>query len=75
MGTGIKCMPLRFYKIQWLLIRYIVVMCEITIQIKCPNCNDTRVKKNGIKRTGQQDFLCHNCRKQFQCLYHGANAA
>jgi IS1 family transposase/transposase-like protein len=52
-------------------------MCEITIQVKCPHCNGTKVKKNGIKRTGKQNFLCHTCRKQFQYLYHyrGANAA
>ena len=52
-------------------------MCEITIQVKCPHCNSAKVKKNGIKRTGKQNFLCRNCRKQFQYAYYyrGANAA
>jgi IS1 family transposase/transposase-like protein len=50
-------------------------MCEITIQAKCPHCNCSKVKKNGIMVTGKQNFLCHICYKQFQYSYqyNGAN--
>lgn len=44
-------------------------MCEITIQVNCPHCKGSKVKKNGIKRTGKQNFLCHGCKKQFQYEY------
>lgn len=34
-------------------------------------------KENGIKQTGEQNFICNNCRKQFDYLYqyNGANVA
>ncbi|MCX2740729.1 hypothetical protein OO017_12285 [Pontibacter sp. M82] len=41
-------------------------MCEITIQIDCPYCHSVKVVKNGVKRTGEQNFLCRACGKQFQ---------
>ena len=45
------------------------VMCEITIQVNCPYCHRMKVVKNGIKRTGKQNFLCRACGKQFQFEY------
>jgi len=50
-------------------------MCIQEIQIKCPHCHNSKVVKNGIKKTGQQNFLCKNCGKQFQheYFYQGAN--
>ena len=47
-------------------------MCEITIQINCPYCHSVKVVKNGVKRTGKQNFLCRTCRKQFQYAYEKA---
>ena len=44
-------------------------MCEITIQVSCPHCNGTKVKKNGVKKNGNQNFLCRDCSKQFQSHY------
>jgi insertion element IS1 protein InsB len=50
-------------------------MCEITIQVSCPYCEGTNVKRNGHKKNGNQNFLCHPCKKQFQFeyTYKGAN--
>lgn len=50
-------------------------MCTINIKVKCPHCDSLKVVKNGIKSTGKQNFLCKDCRKQFQFEYHyhGAN--
>jgi transposase-like protein len=50
-------------------------MCEIAIQVNCPYCKGTNVKKNGHKKNGNQNFLCHPCKKQFQFVYtyKGAN--
>ncbi|PRY03359.1 IS1 family transposase [Pontibacter ummariensis] len=44
-------------------------MCEITIQVNCPYCHSLKVVKNGVKRTGKQNFLCRSCGKQFQFFY------
>ncbi|WP_224998053.1 IS1 family transposase [Cesiribacter sp. SM1] len=44
-------------------------MCEITISITCPYCRSSKVWKNGLKANGKQNFLCSNCRKQFQQAY------
>ena len=50
-------------------------MCEIIVKVSCPHCEGAKVKKNGVKKTGKQNFLCHDCKKQFQFTYvnHGAN--
>ena len=50
-------------------------MCEITIKITCPHCQSPKVVKNGVKKTGCQNFLCKCCGKQFQreYFYQGAN--
>ena len=52
-------------------------MCELGIQIYCPHCYSYAVVKNGKKATGQQNFLCKNCGKQFlhEYLYWGADPA
>jgi insertion element IS1 protein InsB len=50
-------------------------MCEITTKVHCPHCDGSKIKKNGVKKTGKQNFYCHNCKKQFQFeyFYKGAN--
>ena len=44
-------------------------MYEILIQVLCPHCEGIKVKKNGKKDNGNQNFYCHPCHKQFQFLY------
>lgn len=44
-------------------------MCEINVKVNCPHCQGTKVVKNGTKRTGEQNFLCRGCGKQFQYKY------
>ena len=44
-------------------------MCKIEIKVQCPHCESPNVVKNGIKGTGKQNFLCKDCRKQFQHAY------
>lgn len=41
----------------------------------CPHCDSCKVKKNGKKGCGKQNYFCHNCRKQFVGHYknHGAD--
>ena len=50
-------------------------MFEVLIQVKCPHCEGTNIKKNGKKANGKQNYLCKICQKQFQdCYsYRGAN--
>lgn len=48
-------------------------MCEITIQVKCPYCHALKVVKNGKKKSGEQNFLCRNCNRQFQQHYQKAD--
>lgn len=44
-------------------------MCEIIVKVNCPHCEGAKVKKNGVKKTGKQNFLCGSCKKQFQYNY------
>ena len=44
-------------------------MCEILIQVTCPHCESSKVKKNGKKSNKNQNFYCHACQKQFQLHY------
>jgi insertion element IS1 protein InsB len=44
-------------------------MFEVLIQVKCPHCEGTNIKRNGIKSSGQQNYCCKNCNKQFQSHY------
>ncbi len=50
-------------------------MSKITVSVSCPHCKGVKVKKNGKKRTGKQNFLCHSCKKQFQSEYFYKGAA
>ena len=49
-------------------------MCQIKIKVQCPHCDSPNVVKNGIKSTGKQNFLCKDCRKQFQHAYQNRGA-
>ena len=53
---------------------YIYSMCEIKIKVSCLHCQSTKVKKNGIKGTGKQNFYCKSCGKQFQLFYKNGGA-
>ena len=44
-------------------------MSQILVQVVCPHCEGTKVKKNGKKANGNQNFYCHPCGKQFQFSY------
>jgi insertion element IS1 protein InsB len=44
-------------------------MCEIRVKVCCCHCHSANVVKNGKKKTGQQNFLCKCCGKQFQYAY------
>jgi insertion element IS1 protein InsB len=50
-------------------------MCEIKVKVSCCHCQSANVVKNGKKRTGQQNFKCKECGKQFQYeyFYQGAD--
>jgi transposase-like protein len=38
---------------------------KIKIELYCPHCQSTGVKKNGKKRSGKNNYLCKNCGRQF----------
>jgi transposase-like protein len=38
---------------------------KITITLHCPDCQSTKVKKNGKKRSKKQNYLCKNWSRQF----------
>jgi IS1 family transposase/transposase-like protein len=38
---------------------------EITITLYCPSCQSTKIKKNGNKSYGKQNYLCKSCSRQF----------
>ena len=38
---------------------------KITITLHCPNCHSTKVKKNGQKSYGKQNYQCKCCNRQF----------
>ena len=44
-------------------------MSQILLQVKCPDCEGTNIKKDGKKANGTQNFYCHPCHKQFQFTY------
>lgn len=52
-------------------------MCVLEVHIYCPHCYCSKVVKNGKKVTGQQNFKCKDCAKQFlhEYLYWGADPA
>lgn len=49
-------------------------MCYVQVKVYCPHCDSAKVKKNGIKGNGRQNFLCHYCKKQFQFNYRYSGA-
>ena len=49
-------------------------MSKIKIKVRCPHCESLNVVKNGIKSTGKQNFLCKDCRRQFQFAYQNRGA-
>jgi transposase-like protein len=38
---------------------------EIKITIHCPDCQSAKIKKNGKKLYGTQNYLCKKCGRQF----------
>ena len=38
---------------------------RIQITLYCPDCQSVKVKKNGIKSYGKQNYLCKSCSRQF----------
>jgi insertion element IS1 protein InsB len=50
-------------------------MSYVKIKVNCPHCSSPKVVKNGQKSTGKQNFLCKDCRKQFQHDYTYQGAA
>jgi transposase-like protein len=38
---------------------------QITITLHCPNCQSAKIKKNGKKSCGKQNYLCKFCSRQF----------
>ncbi|CEN46965.1 Insertion element IS1 1/5/6 protein insB (fragment) [Capnocytophaga canimorsus] len=37
----------------------------ITIKLHCPNCQCTKIVKNGNKKNKKQNYLCKTCKRQF----------
>ena len=48
---------------------------KFTLTLNCPHCHSAKIVKNGKKPSGKQNYLCKDCRKQFQDSYeyNGAN--
>ena len=46
----------------------------IKVKVQCPHCESLNVVKNGIKCTRKQNFLCKDCRRQFQFAYQNRGA-
>lgn len=44
-------------------------MFEVLIQVCCPHCAGTNIKRNGRKANGNQNYRCLTCLKQFQDRY------
>jgi transposase-like protein len=38
---------------------------KITIELYCPHCQSTKIKKNGKKSYKKQNYLCKDCGRQF----------
>ncbi len=49
-------------------------MCKINVKVVCPHCRAMKVNKNNHKSSGIQNFLCEECKEQFQntYIYRGA---
>ena len=44
-------------------------MSYVLVKVYCPHCETPKVKKNGVKGNGKQNFFCNDCHKQFQFTY------
>ena len=42
---------------------------KLQIEVVCPDCCSVKIVKNGVKRTGKQNLLCKDCKRQFQIEY------
>ena len=40
-------------------------MMKIQITLYCPNCQSSKIKKNGNKANGKQNYCCKLCNRQF----------
>ncbi|MDR1097388.1 MAG: hypothetical protein LBL57_04580 [Tannerella sp.] len=38
---------------------------QIKITLHCPDCRSTKIKRNGRKSYGMQNYLCRKCGRQF----------
>ncbi|KAA6300619.1 MAG: hypothetical protein EZS26_003225 [Candidatus Ordinivivax streblomastigis] len=38
---------------------------NIILTLHCPDCQSTKIKKNGKKASGKQNYLCKNCFRPF----------
>ncbi|MDR2774139.1 MAG: hypothetical protein LBC19_05260 [Tannerella sp.] len=38
---------------------------KIKIELYCPHCQATKIKKNGKKSYGKQNYMCKTCGRQF----------
>jgi transposase-like protein len=38
---------------------------KIEIELFCPHCQSTKVKRNGKKPSRKQNYLCKSCHRQF----------
>jgi transposase-like protein len=38
---------------------------NIILTLHCPDCQSTKIKKNGKKTSGKQNYLCKSCSRQF----------
>lgn len=38
---------------------------KIEIELHCPRCQSTSIKKNGVKHDGKQNYRCKECNRQF----------
>ena len=43
------------------------VLIKIQVTLYCPNCQSSKVKKNGSKVNGKQNYRCKLCNRQFIC--------
>ncbi|KAA6329589.1 hypothetical protein EZS27_021619 [termite gut metagenome] len=41
------------------------VVMKMRITLHCPDCQSTKIKKNGRKSSRKQNYYCKNCRRQF----------
>lgn len=48
-------------------------MQTVQITITCPSCSSENIRKNGIKKDKQQNYLCTNCKRQFVLDYFKKN--